>query len=124
MFSCMKDPHNYRKVGYSMIVVSASLAAIALLGLAIGEDVLYGDNIQRAKTAEFQNCKEANFVGDECKKYEIYIAYEKCIAEQDLESKECFQFRTWVESDIFEECRANNDMESPKCQQYISRYDP
>ena len=31
----MSDPHNYRKVGYSMIVVSASLVAIALVGLAI-----------------------------------------------------------------------------------------
>ena len=42
----MSDPHNYRKVGYSMIVVS-SLVAIALVGLAIGADVLYADNIQR-----------------------------------------------------------------------------
>ena len=49
----MSDPHNYRKVGYSMIVVSASLVAIALVGLAIGADVLYADNIQREKTAHF-----------------------------------------------------------------------
>lgn len=65
----MKDPHNYRKVGYAMIAVSASLAVIALVGLAIGHDVLFGDNIQRAKTAEFQNCKTTNFEGPECEKY-------------------------------------------------------
>ena len=34
----MKEPHNYAKVGYSMIIVSASLVAIALLGLLIGGD--------------------------------------------------------------------------------------
>ena len=51
----MKEPHNHAKVGYSMIVVSASLTAIALLALAIGEDVLYGDNIQRAQTAHFED---------------------------------------------------------------------
>jgi len=33
----MKEPHNYAKVGYSMIVVAASLTAIALIALAIGE---------------------------------------------------------------------------------------
>lgn len=65
----MKEPHNYKKVGYSMIVVSATLAVIALVGLAIGHDVLFGDKIQRANTAEFENCKTNNFVGPECEKY-------------------------------------------------------
>ena len=49
----MENPHNYRKVGYSMILVAASLTAIGLLHLAIGENVLYGDQIQRDKTAFF-----------------------------------------------------------------------
>ena len=44
----MKEPHHQRKVGYGMIMVAASLAAIGMLQLAIGPDVLFADNIQRA----------------------------------------------------------------------------
>ena len=65
----MKPERNYAKVGYSMIVVSASLAAIGLLGLAIGEDVLYADNIQRESTNHFNDCKASNFELDGCEKY-------------------------------------------------------
>ena len=53
-----------------MIAVAASLALIGILHLAIGQNVLYGDDIQRAKTAEFEHCKETNFAGDECRKYD------------------------------------------------------
>jgi hypothetical protein len=66
----MVEPHHHRTVGYSMIVVSASLAIIGLLQLAIGENVLFADEIQRAKTAEFEKCKEINFIGDECRKFD------------------------------------------------------
>ena len=65
----MKDPHNHAKVGYSMILVSASLAAIALIGLAIGNDVLFADNISRDNTAEFEECKKDDFKADMCIKY-------------------------------------------------------
>ena len=65
----MKDPHNHAKVGYSMIVVSASLAAVALLGLAIGEDVLFADNMSRDNTMHFNECKENDFKTDGCEKY-------------------------------------------------------
>jgi hypothetical protein len=65
----MAEPHNYKKVGYSMIVVAASLAIIGLIGLAIGENVLFGDNIQRENTKKFNNCKANDFVGDECEKF-------------------------------------------------------
>ncbi len=65
----MKEPHNYAKVGYSMIVVSASLAAIGLLALAISDDVLFSDNIQRENTAHFNECKENDFKTDGCEKY-------------------------------------------------------
>jgi hypothetical protein len=70
IFSSMAEPHHHRTVGYSMIVVAASLAIIGLLQLAIGENVLFGDGIQRAKTAEFNKCKESNFVGEECRKFD------------------------------------------------------
>jgi hypothetical protein len=53
-----------------MIVVAASLALIGMLHLAIGQNVLTGDSIHRAKTAEFEHCKETNFAGDECRKYD------------------------------------------------------
>jgi len=64
-----KDPHNYRAVGWSMVAVAGGLAAIGLLALFIGNDVLYSDNIQRAKTAEFEHCKQINFEGPECAKF-------------------------------------------------------
>ena len=115
----MKDPHNYAKVGYSMILVSASLAIIGVLGLAIGDDVLYGDNIQRAKTAQFEDCKLNNFEGEDCQRYTVFTQYEKCIANKDLESADCYRYRTWVESAIFEECRTNRDITSPECVKYL-----
>ena len=65
----MKEPHNRAKVGYSMIVVSASLAVIALLALAIGDDVLFADNMSRDSTIHFNECKENDFKTDGCEKY-------------------------------------------------------
>ncbi|NND86726.1 MAG: hypothetical protein HKM23_05285 [Nitrosopumilus sp.] len=65
----MKEPHNHAKVGYSMIVVAASLTAVALLALAIGEDVLFSDNMQRDNTLHFNECKANNFEDESCKKY-------------------------------------------------------
>ncbi len=53
-----------------MIVVSASLATIGLLFMGIGENVVFGDDIQRAKTLEFEQCKETNFIGEECRKFD------------------------------------------------------
>lgn len=118
----MADPHNYRKVGYSMIVVSASLTVIALLGVAIGEDVLYADNIQRDKTIHFEKCKSEGFVAESCQPYEIHTKYEQCVAERSLDDPECYKYRTWVQSAIFEECRDNRDTDSPLCQKYAGLY--
>jgi hypothetical protein len=73
----MAEPHHHRTVGYSMIVVAASLAIIGLLQLAIGENVLFADEIQRAKTAEFEKCKEINFIGDECRKFDDRLLVDK-----------------------------------------------
>ena len=60
---------NHAQVGFAMIVVSASLAVIGLLALAIGDDVLFSDDMQRANTAEFNECKENDFKLDGCEKY-------------------------------------------------------
>lgn len=65
----MKEPHNYAKVGYGMIAVAGSLAAIGLLALFLADDVLFSDNIQRDNTAHFNECKENDFKTDGCEKY-------------------------------------------------------
>ncbi len=69
----MKDPHNHAKVGYSMIVVAASLTAIALIGLAVGGDVLFSDNMQRDNTAHFNECKANDFKTEGCERYHSRI---------------------------------------------------
>lgn len=59
MESKEKNPHNYRTVGYSMILVAASLVVIALLYLAIGDDVLYSDRVSKEKQFEYKQFLEA-----------------------------------------------------------------
>jgi hypothetical protein len=65
----MKEPHNHAQVGYSMVLVAAGLTAIALVALAIGSNVLFGDNIQRENTAHFKECKANDFKTKDCEKY-------------------------------------------------------
>lgn len=65
----MKEPHNHAKAGYGMILVAASLATIALIGLFIGEDVLFADDIQRESTAHFNECNNNDFKTEGCEKY-------------------------------------------------------
>jgi hypothetical protein len=55
----MKDPHNYRAVGWSMVVVAGSLAIIGLLVLAIGQDPYFSDKILKQKQAEFEEMQES-----------------------------------------------------------------
>ena len=69
----MKESHNHAQVGYAMIMISASLTAIALIALAIGANVLTGDNIQRENTAHFNECKENDFKTEGCEKYHTRI---------------------------------------------------
>lgn len=65
----MKEPHNHAKVGYSMIVVAASLAVIGIMALFMANDVLFADNMQRDNTAHFNQCKANDFKTDGCEKY-------------------------------------------------------
>ena len=60
---------NLAQAGFAMIVVAASLAAIGLIALAIGSDVLFADNMQRDNTAHFNECKENDFKTDGCEIY-------------------------------------------------------
>ena len=54
----MAEPHNHRTVGFSMILVAASIVVIALLYLAIGDDVLYSDRVGKQKQFEYQQFLE------------------------------------------------------------------
>ena len=65
----LENPHYHRKVGYAMNMFAASLAAIGLVHMTIGENVLFADEIQRQKTAAFEECKVNDFEGEECQKY-------------------------------------------------------
>ena len=65
----MKESHNYAQVGYAMIAVAGSLAAIGIMALFTADDVLLSDNISRDKTAHFDECKLNDFVADDCVKY-------------------------------------------------------
>ena len=49
----MKEPHNYAQVGYSMILVSASLAAIGLIALFTADDVLFSDKYSKGQYYSF-----------------------------------------------------------------------
>ncbi len=60
---------NHAQAGFGMIAVAASLAAVGLIGLAIGSDVLFADNMQRDNTAHFNECKENDFKQEGCEKY-------------------------------------------------------
>jgi len=71
----MKEPHHFRKVGYGMIMVAASLAAIGILQVAIGPDVLFGDTIQREQVAMFEDCKLSDFQEPQCAKWVIKCNY-------------------------------------------------
>ena len=65
----MKEPHNYRSVGWAMIAVAGSLAAIGLLFLVLQSQPFYSDNIMREKIRQSeemikQEAEMANNTGD------------------------------------------------------------
>ena len=67
-----------------MIAVAGSLAVIGLLQLGIGENVLFADDIQREKTAEFEHCKEIDFVGEECRKFDARLKVDEIGSGQEI----------------------------------------
>jgi hypothetical protein len=54
----MTNPHNYRAVGWAMVVVAASLAAIGLLALALHDEPFFSDDIMREKQKQFEEMKQ------------------------------------------------------------------
>lgn len=57
-FKQMKDPHNYRAVGWSMVVVSASLAVIGLIVISPLNDPHFSERILKEKQEKFMAMKE------------------------------------------------------------------
>ena len=95
----MKEPHHRRKVGIGMIMVAASLAMIGILQVAIGPDVLFGDDIQSQQVEVFDNCKANGFQEPQCAKWLDEMQLHECRENKDVESDECKKYRTWVIAD-------------------------
>jgi len=95
----MKEPHHRRKVGIGMIMVAASLAMIGILQVAIGPDVLFGDDIQSLQVEVFDNCKANGFQEPQCAKWLDEMQLHECRENKDAESDECKKYRTWVMAD-------------------------
>ena len=75
-----------------MILVAASLTVIGLIHLAIGENVLFGDQLQRDKTAFFEECKAIFYATEECQKFikpgNTLYAIERLPVDEILEEEE------------------------------------
>src|SRR5713226_6646056 len=54
----MKEPHNYRKVGYSMIVISVSLTIIGLVVWAIGNNYHFGSELMSGQEIDAMTPKQ------------------------------------------------------------------
>ena len=54
----MKEPHNYRKVGYSMIVISVSLTIIGLVAWSIGNNYHFGTGLMAGQEIDAMTPKQ------------------------------------------------------------------
>jgi len=54
----MKEPHNYRKVGYSMIVISVSLTIIGLVVWAIGANYHFASDLMAGQEIDAMTPKK------------------------------------------------------------------
>ena len=82
-----------------MIMVAASLALIGILQITIGEDVLFGDTIQRQQVCVFEDCEANGFQEPQCAKWLDQMQLQECRENKDVESSECRKYRTWVIQD-------------------------
>ncbi len=81
-----------------MIMVAASLGAIGILQLAIGPNVMFGDEIQRQQVALFEDCKVNGFQDPQCAKWLDEMKLQECRENNDTEG-ECWKYRMWVIQD-------------------------
>ena len=54
----MKDPHNYRAVGWSMVVVSVSLTIIGLIAISPLNNPHFAERILKEKQEKFKEMQE------------------------------------------------------------------
>ena len=54
----MKEPHNHRKVGYSMIIISVSLTVIGLIAWAIGSNYHFGTGLMAGQEIDAMTPKQ------------------------------------------------------------------
>lgn len=55
----MKEPHNYRAVGWAMVVVATSLAIIGFIVISpLGSDPYFSSKTMKQKQAEFEEKKQ------------------------------------------------------------------
>lgn len=54
----MKEPHNYRKVGYSMIAISVSLTVIGLIAWGIGSNYHFGTGLMAGQEIDAMTPKQ------------------------------------------------------------------
>ena len=81
-----------------MIMVAASLGAIGILQLAIGPNVMFGDEIQRQQVALFEDGKVNGFQDPQCAKWLDEMKLQECRENNDTEG-ECWKYRMWVIQD-------------------------
>ena len=92
-----------------MIMVAASLAMIGILQITIGDDVLFGDTIQRQQVAVFEDCKVNGFQEPQCAKWIDEMQLQECRENKDVDSSECRKYRMWVIQDQELETIMKND---------------
>ena len=81
-----------------MIMVAASLGAIGILQLAIGPNVMFGDEIQRQQVTLFEDRKVNGFQDPQCAKWLDEMKLQECRENNDTEG-ECWKYRMWVIQD-------------------------
>jgi hypothetical protein len=105
----MKEPHNYRKVGYSMIVISVSLTIIGLVAWSIGNDYHFGTGLMAGQEIDAMTPKQgyniisfdyAAPVGSKLKllDHTDSISEAKKLQDQYQQSAKGFQFIIFVNS--------------------------
>lgn len=112
-----KNPHNYRKVGFSMIVISVSLVAIGLLVWAIGDNYHFSSDIMAAQEVDAMTPKQGysivvfDYTQPIGAKLKIIEATDTLSNAQNIQSREAQQLvGQKPEALIFDSSKDNNTM--------------
>lgn len=110
-----KNPHNYRKVGFSMIVISVSLVAIGLLVWAVGDNYHFSSDIMAAQEVDAMTPKQGysivvfDYTQPIGAKLKIIEATDTLSNAQNIQSREAQQLvGQKPEALIFDSSKENN----------------